>query len=288
MIEASIGLALLCLIVSGLLDLVLKLYAAKQRSRGMLIFGIGCVWIALQLAYMGFTSAEPSFDRTTLTYGIVAAIFVTVSNILLVECMGHLPISMASTVYRLNTVPLVIIAFWFLHEDIGSLRVGGIVAGLVTVALLYEPVRTRVTNSPHYLAFTYLIILASIVRALYGVATKGGVNNGGDPNTMMLLAAVGWCIGGLAYAHFRERRVIITKDKLKFIPVAGCLVFSVVWLLTTALTMGDASVIVPIANMGFVAAFLFSLALRLELINPRKLSAIVSAAIAIALLTGSA
>ena len=45
-------LALLCLAASGLLDLVFKLYSAQQRSRGLLIFGTGCVWIVLQLAYM--------------------------------------------------------------------------------------------------------------------------------------------------------------------------------------------------------------------------------------------
>ena len=288
MIGTATGLALLCLLASGLLDLTFKLYAAKQRSRGMLIFGIGCIWITLQLGYMAFTSNGIVLDSTTTGYGITAAVFVTVSNILLVECMGGLPISMASTTYRLNTVPLVVIAFWFLHEDISGLRVLGIAAGLVTVLLLYEPARSRNGESPHYVTFSILIIAASVIRALYGAVTKAGVNNGGDPNTMMLLAAIGWCIGGILYARFREHRVVLTPDKLRFIPVCGFLVFGIVWLLTTALTLGDASVVVPIANMGFVAAFVFSVSLRLESLDIKKSVAIAFAAMAILLLTRSA
>ena len=112
-------LALLCLAASGLLDLVFKLYSSEQRSRGMLIFGTGCVWIALQLTYIDYHNLELSTDSTTLIYGITAAVFVTLSNILLLECFGHLPISMASTIYRLNTIPLVILAFIFLAENPG-------------------------------------------------------------------------------------------------------------------------------------------------------------------------
>ena len=74
-------------------------------------------------------------------------------------------------------------------------------------------------------------------------------------------------------------------DKLAFIGVAGGLVFAVVWLLTTALTLGDASVVIPLANMGFIAAFVFSVILKLERIDARKLAAVALAAVAVALLT---
>ena len=52
--------------------------------------------------------------------------------------------------------------------------------------------------------------------------------------------------------------------------------------------LGDASVIIPLANMGFVAAFLFSILLGLESLNSRKILAIASAATAIIMLTSSA
>ena len=285
MLASPVLLAVLCLVAAGLLDLVFKLYAAKPRSRGMLIFGIGCVWILLQGTSM--TYGDGGFDATavTLGYGIAAAVFVTVSNILLLECLTHLPISMASTIYRLNTIPLVILAFFVLDESLGGFKLAGIAAGILTVFLLYRPDRDSGRHDAEFVLFTALILVASLIRALYGITTKAGVERGGDPDTMMLLAAIGWCFGGLAYAHFRERRVVITREKLGFIAVAGALVFAVVWLLTTALTLGDASVVVPLANMGFVAAFLFSVLFGLERLDGRKLGAVGLAVLAIILLS---
>ena len=287
-LASPVLLAVLCLVASGLLDLVFKLYAAKPRSRGMLIFGIGCVWIVLQGSSMSFGEGSFDFATVTLGYGLAAAIFVTVSNILLLECLTHLPISMASTIYRLNTIPLVILAFFVLDESLGGFKLAGIIAGITTVFLLYRPDRESGKHDAHFVLFLSLIIVASIIRALYGITTKAGVDAGGDPDTMMLLAAFGWCFGGLAYAHFRERRVVITREKLVFIGIAGALVFAIVWLLTTALTLGDASVVVPLANMGFVAAFLFSVLLRLERLDARKLGAVALAVTAVILLSQAA
>jgi len=278
-------LALLCLAASGLLDLVFKLYSAEQRSRGMLIFGTGCVWIVLQLAYMDYHSLALSFDSPTLVYGITAAVFVTLSNILLLECFGHLPISMASTIYRLNTIPLVVLAFIFLAENPGLVAGSGILLGLVTVLLLYQSNHIETSAIAHFKLFVLLVIAASCLRALYGIFTKAGLNSGADANAIMLFAAIAWCLGGLGYACFRERRVRITVIKLKYMAITGVLVFAIIWLLTTALALGDASLVVPLTNMGFVAAFIFSVLLKLEKLTLRKSVAIASAVLSVVLLT---
>ena len=288
MSTSPILLSLLCLVAAGLLDLIFKLYAGRPRSRGMLIFGIGCIWAALQMVYMIYIGEEVMLDRATLIYGLSAAVLVTISNILLIECMSHLPISMASTIYRLNTIPLVIIAFVFLKEDTSLFKWAGIAMGLVTILLLYRPNDGSATPDRRFVLFIWLIILASCVRALYGIFTKVGVNHGGSPSTMMLFAAIGWCLGGLAYAYFREQQISVARGNLVFIPVAGVLVFSIVWLLTTALTLGDASVVVPLTNMGFVAAFLFSVVLRLEDLTMRKVLAVGCAVMSIVFLTSAA
>ena len=253
----------------------------------MFVFGIGCIWAVMQFSYTEYSGISFTFDHPTIVYGVTAAVFVTISNILLLECMEHLPISLASTIYRLNTIPLVLLAFFFLGEDLSWIRVLGIAAGLLTVLLLYQPVNSINEPTNRNTTFVVLIVLASVIRALYGLFTKAGVSNGADANTMILIAALGWCIGGILQLCFREKQVVLTLDMLKFISIAGFLVFSLVWLLTTALTLGDASLIIPLSNMGFVAAFLFSLLFRLESLNPKKISAVVSAMVAIVLLTQS-
>ena len=102
-----------------------------------------------------------------------------------------------------------------------------------------------------------------------------------------MFAALGWCIGGLLYAGLRERDMALSHDRLGYVVIAGVLVYAIVWLLTTALALGDANVVIPISNMGFVAAFLLSLGLRLEPLTWRKLLAIPMAMACVVALTAS-
>ena len=83
----------------------------------------------------------------------------------------------------------------------------------------------------------------------------------------------------------KTRPLTLGDTSVKLIAAAGVLVFSVVWLLTTALSLGDASFVVPIANMGFVAAFVFSLTYKLEQITSIKVVAIATAIVSIGFLT---
>jgi uncharacterized membrane protein len=129
------------------------------------------------------------------------------------------------------------------------------------------------------------ILFACVVRASYGILTKAVLNAGASADSMMLLAALGWFMGGLLYFTLIESRRKIRLGPIYLIIIAGVMVFSVVWLLTNALLRGDASVVVPIANMGFVAAFIFSLAWGLEQLTFRKTMAIVSAIISIGFIT---
>jgi drug/metabolite transporter (DMT)-like permease len=281
----TISLALLCLLASGMLDLVFKIYVSKNGSRGLMIAGIAVIWGALQFTFMMKNGIVFSSDHATLFFGGLAALALTVSNIALLECLSKLTISVASTIYRLNTIPLVLMAVVFLGEGLDVYRILGVLVGLLTVVLLHSRI-SETSRHPAYDLFWFgLILFACVVRASYGILTKAGLNAGAGADSMMVLAALGWFIGGLLYFTMIESRRKIRLGPIYLIVIAGILVFSVVWLLTNALLRGDASVVVPITNMGFVAAFVFSLAWRLEQLTFRKTMAIGSAIVSIGFLT---
>ncbi len=134
-------------------------------------------------------------------------------------------------------------------------------------------------------AFFWLVVLASLMRAGFGVTTKGGLALGANGATMMLIAAACWVVGGFGYAFLRERRVKITAKKIGYAIVAGVVVFLVVNTLLAALERGEASIVVPIANLGFVVALGISVAARMERFTPRKGLAVVCASLSIILLS---
>ena len=77
----------------------------------------------------------------------------------------------------------------------------------------------------------------------------------------------------------------ITGAKIKYSLIAGLLVYLIVSTLYAALERGEASVVVPIANLSFVVALGISLALGMERLNSRKIIGLILACGSIILLT---
>jgi len=282
--------ALLSLFFAGMLDVVYKRYSRKSRSRGTYVFGIGVVWCVLQSAAIAIGEEALIVDATSIRYGLFAGLCLTLSNLLLLESLTHINISLGSTVYRLNTVGVVVMACLFLGEALGWVKLLGVGLGIVAVGLLYRPDTTAVAeeNRGQFLPFFLMAIAASLFRAGYGVITRGGIVNQADPQTMLLLCALSWIVGGALYARLREGRFQLTSKKISYAMASGVLVFLVVYFLMMAVKYGEASIVIPIANMSFVMAMILSVVLRYESFSLRKGAAMIVACLAIAALTVAA
>ena len=282
---SSVVFALLSLSCAGVNDVVFKRYAAKDRSRGMYVCGIGLVWAALQLAMAHGRGVALAFEANTLGYGAAAGVLLTASNLLLLESLTHIDASLGSTIYRLNTVGVVLLSLLLLHEPLGFLKGLGVSFGVAAVFLLYRRTETAPASDRRFSVFFALAIAAALFRAVYGVTSKAGLLDGAELQPMLLLGGVSWIIGGAGYALFREKRFRVTRKKLFFSAVSGALVFLIVNFLLLAIEDGQASIAIPIANMSFVVALLLSVALGMESLTRCKVAAVALSAISILLLS---
>jgi uncharacterized membrane protein len=116
------------------------------------------------------------------------------------------------------------------------------------------------------------------------IVTKIGISSNAEPNIMLLLISLSWIVGGAFYAKLRENRFKITRKKIIYSIVSGILVFLIVNFLMLALEYGQASIVIPIANMSFVFALLISITLNMELLTLRKCCAVSFAVVSIILL----
>ena len=275
--------ALSSLAFAGLLDVIFKRFARKERSRGMYVLGIGIVWGGVQLLVLTVQDQPLVIDAQTLGFGLAAGLMVTLSNLLLIESLTHLDVSIGSTIYRLNTVGVVVLSFVFLAETLGTFKLLGIGFSIVAVLLLFQHPRTG--HDARLLSlFFWVAILASALRAGFGVTSKAGLVHGADAASMLFIAAVCWILGGFLYAWLRERRVRVTRDKLVYAGLSGVVVFLVANSLLLALQYGEASVVAPIANLSFVVALAVSVMMGMERITLRKSGAVTCAGVSIALL----
>ena len=282
--DSPIFFATLSMLFAGINDVVFKRYSAKDRSRGMYVLGIGVVWTVLQVGTFWLKGTPFTLDNNTLIFGLSAGILLTLSNLLLIESLTHINVSLGSTIYRLNTIGVILLSVIFLGETIGLFKSMGIIMGIIGVLLLYQkshPDREERT----FLLFFSVVIVASILRATYGVVTKGGILQQANPEMMLLLISSCWIVGGGLYAIGRERRFSFTRKKMAYSFLSGLLVYLIVNCLMSAVKIGEASIVIPVANMSFVVALALSVGLRMETLTLRKSGAIVCAVLSIILLS---
>lgn len=276
----AIFFALVSLAAAGCLDVTFRRFSLKERSRGMYVFGCGFVWLVLQLTYFTITDAQIRLDEGTILYGLLTGALLVLANILLIESLTGLDVSLGSMIYRLNTIGVVAISFVLLSEDVGFIKVLGIGIGVAAILILYKRADGGDTV-PIPILFFVMAVAASAFRAIYGVASKVALEQGAAAEGLLVIAAISWIVGGFAYAAFRERRVRITGKKAAYAVVSGTLAFAVVNALIEALKNGEASVVVPIANLSFAVAMLLSVFLGMEQLSSRKYIAIGCAALSV-------
>ena len=280
----GVGYALLSMLAAGVLDVVFARYSGKRAVSGFYLFVIGGVVIIGQSALLVFLSVPVTFSAGAAAWGILAGAIVMLANAMLVASLGRINVSLGSTIYRLNTIAVVIFAVLFLHEDLTWTKSSGIMLGIVAVVLLYQH-GGRAGHERVLAASVMLAVGASLLRATFGIMSKVGLADGAEAFLFMLYIGVGWTLAAIVYGIVRAAPASPARNVLPYALVSGTLVCVVVTFLLLGLRAGEASVVIPIANMSFVVALLTSAVFRMERFTARKLVAVVSAAVAIALLT---
>ena len=264
--------ALLSMLFAGINDVIFKKYAAKERSRGMYVLGIGVTWAILQILFMQVANVTFNVEHNSISYGLIAGVLLVASNIFLIESLTHIDVSLGSTVYRLNTIGVIILSFLVLDESIGAFKLFGILLGVFAV-LLMQGSGSTLNTSGRAKIFFWLVVIASLFRALYGIVSKAGLSANAEPQSILLLVALCWIVGGAFYAKFIEQKFNVTKKKIVYSLLSGFMVFCIVNFLMLGLDNEQASIVIPIANMSFIIALIVSLVLKIEEFNIRKLVA---------------
>ena len=279
----GVGYGLLSLVAAGVLDVVYARYSGKRPVTGAYLFVIGGVVIVGQSLVLVLAGAPFVIEGRAAAYGITAGAIAMLANALLVESLARLNVSLGSTIYRLNTIAVFIFAVVFLHEAFTLSKLAGVLLGVFAVVLLYQ----RGGRGGHLLlgAAMWMAIIASLLRGAFGIISKVGLGTGADAFMFMVYIGVGWTLAAIAYGAVRRQRTASWREVVPYAVASGTLICLVVSFLLLGLRVGEASVVIPIANMSFVVALLTSAAFGMERFTRQKLLAVGCAAAAITFLT---
>lgn len=130
-----------------------------------------------------------------------------------------------------------------------------------------------------------MVVLASLLRAGMGLAYKHGLTVGADRELLMAWTGVCWLAGGAVYSMLMERGQPVIGKTGMYGLCSGLLICGIVYFMAAALQVGEASVVLPIAQLSFVATSLFGIVFLKEAVTGRTIAGLLLAVVCVVCLT---
>ena len=279
----GIAFALCCLLLTAVNDFMFKLFARKERSKGLFCAIIGIFWMAA-LSWTLRGSGKINWE-STLFWGTVSGLFSAGGNLLLIEGMARQSAGMCSLIYRLNMVPVVIGAALFLGETPSIVQYLGIILALAAI-FLFQGGNGGGNHQKWALNAMLTVGIAAILRAGMGLSYKYGFLHGANQAVVPFINSIFWIAGGILYAVIRER-VCLKMDRktLGYGAVSGLLVAGIVFFMAGSLYYGKAAVVLPIAQMSFIGTFVLGVFFLKEKFSRGHVAALLCGIAAVILLS---
>ena len=279
----SIACALGALLLYGVADFVYKrgATAGAQPHQFLMVQ----TWFFTSLAFLyGLVSGTLVFGAGTL-WGAAAGVLVVIGYYNFAWSLRHGSVSTNATIFRLSFAVTVALAVLLLGEALTPAKLAGLALALVAVWLLLGAPDSAGRADAESRASLARVLLATVAVGIASFTYKLGLRAGAAP--VSLVAAQGAVAVALAtaFAARLDGGVRPSRAALTHAPVAAVLLVAAFILLAKGLQAGEVSVIVPIAQMGFVVTALLGFLLLREPFTPRKGAGLAAAVAALASLT---
>ena len=291
--------AMLCL---GMSDLLNKraMRAGVKRTQFLVVQSIFFTLTTLVLLPL---VGGVEFTRELL-YAVACGGITFVSYVFVLKALETGEATVAVPIYRMSFGVTVVLAILVLGEDLSARKVMGfafIVVALVSLTAMSDrvrrgeafhsheglPVGDRPAPRPSVLLAGLFAAVAMLTIGTKGFLYKVGVSEGASPTTFALVQSLTFLPVAMLYARHGDGGLRVDRLTWSHAPYNGILTALASVLLLMALIGGDASVAVPISQLCFVVTAVFAVAIFGERMTPLKVLGIVSAVIAVLVLSTS-
>jgi drug/metabolite transporter (DMT)-like permease len=279
----SIAYALAALLLYGLADFVYKRGATAGAQPHQFLMVQTWFFSSLALAY-GLATGTLVFGAGAL-WGAVAGVLVVVGYYNFAWSLRHGSVSTHATIFRLSFAVTAVLAVAILGEPLGLAKVAGLALALVAVRLLLGAPRSATRPAdPEERAALLRVLLATVAVGIASFTYKLGLIAGAAPIALVVTQGAVAVTLATAFAARLDGGVRPSRAALRHAPLAAVLLVTAFVFLAKGLQGGEASVIVPIAQMGFVVTALLGFLLLREPFTLRKGAGLLAALGALACL----
>ena len=277
----SIAYALGALLLYGLADYVYKRGAAAGALPHQFLMVQTWFFSSLALVY-GLVSGTLAWHAGAL-WGAVAGVLVVVGYYNFAWSLRHGSVSTHATIFRLSFAVTVALAILLLDEPLTAVKLAGLALALAAVWLLLgapDPGNRRA--DPVSRESLLRVLIATVAVGVASFTYKLGLLAGAVPIALVVAQGAVAVTLSTGFAARLDRGVRPSRAAWRHAPIAAVLLVVAFIFLAKGLQGGEASVIVPIAQMGFVVTALLGFVLLREPFTPRKGAGLVAALVALA------
>lgn len=289
----GVGYALASMAFAGVNDFIFKKQSDDGSGRAAYMAVVGAVWFAvfaLAALISDVPKASPSLGPSaargvTLAWGLAAGALSVSASYLLIGSFRTIGAAIGATIYRMNMVVAALIGVAFLGEPAGAAKLAGF--ALAAAALLLFAAGSGAPGERGAARGLRMAAAASLLRAGMGISYKLAAEAGVRGAWFLAIQGLIWLAAGAAGAVCRGGGSRLSSALIRRGVISGLLVCGIVYFFRRALELGEASVVIPIAQMSFALTALISRFALGERLNGRKTAALCLSALAFVFLGGS-
>lgn len=271
-IEYALG----ALLFFGIGDMIYKRGAAAGAPPHHLLMVQSWVFTPTVALY-GLLTGSLTFVAGTL-WGGLAGLFVLIGFYNFAHSLRSGSISVNAPIFRLSFVITAGLAVMLFGEPLTPSKIAGIALALAAVWLLLgAPVAEDTAGRRESRSSLVRVLVATAAVGIGNVVYKFGLRAGATPASLIVAQAVVVVALSTAFVGAVDHRIRPAGAALRYAPVAAVVLAFAFAFMVESLARGDASVMVPIAQMGFGATAVLGFLFLREPFTARKGAGLVAA-----------
>jgi drug/metabolite transporter (DMT)-like permease len=276
--------ALCAMLCFGFSDLVYKRAAARGVPAHHLMMVQSWLYGFLVLIY-GLITRTLDF-RPGALWGVAAGVFAYTGFYNFAKSLAGGAISINAPIFRLSFTLTALLAVLILHEPLEAFKLAGLACALTGVWLLMGS-GAGVSLTPALRRSLVRVLIATACVGIANLIYKVGLLSSATPATLLVAQALVVIVMGTLNTLRIDSQITFGRSAALHASVTAVLLTAAFIFLFEGLARGQASVLVPVAQMGFVVTALVGFLFLREPFSLRKGAGLLFALAALACLAQS-
>jgi drug/metabolite transporter (DMT)-like permease len=278
--------AIMAMVCYGLSDFIYKRAAAAAIRPDHFLMAQAWLFCPLVLLY-ALATHTLALDFAAL-WGSLAGVFVLIGLYYFIRSLAAGSVSTNASIFRMNFIVTVFLVIAFLGEPLTFRKIAGLALALFATWLLVGAgARADLATNDERRRSLIQVAVATFAFGASNFFHTIGLRHGAIPETLAVAQMALFMPLATVVVYVADHNLRLPPVTFKYGGAAAVVLLGATIFLLRGVAGGQASVVVPIAQMGFIVAALLGIFILREPVTVRKAMGFVSALAALAVLAWS-